>query len=172
MVYRSALRFIAGDSYGNLMIILLVYLGVSVVVSGNGMCPNPSWVWRGMGLRCCQTPLSSGGVVGLIKWSTEEGRCLLENLSEMLMQAASLLLLLLLLYRAAQVLWLGSHVVVFGSCGLQTPNAVLWRRAFTDPRHNMPHVLWLSPASCLLLSWAVVILVRLGCWVWVLACDS
>ena len=50
----------------------------------------------------------SGGVVGLIQQNTDEGRCLLENPSEMLTKAA----LLLLLYPAAQVLWLGSHVVV------------------------------------------------------------
>ena len=50
----------------------------------------------------------SGGVVGLIQQNTDEGRCLLENPSEMLTKAA----LLLLLYPAAQVLWLGSYVVV------------------------------------------------------------
>ena len=45
----------------------------------------------------------SGGVVGLIQRNTDEGRCLLENLSEMLTKAA----LLLLLYPATQVLCLG-----------------------------------------------------------------
>ena len=58
----------------------------------------------------------SGGVVGLIQRNTDEGRCLLENPSEMLTKSA----LLMMLYPAAQVLWLGSHVVVFSTCGLQT----------------------------------------------------
>ena len=39
----------------------------------------------------------SGGVVGLIQQITDEGRCLLENSSELLKRAALLLLLLLLL---------------------------------------------------------------------------
>lgn len=53
--------------------------------------------------------------MGLIQLNIDRGRCLLENPSEMLTKAA--LLLLLLFYPAAQVLWLGSHVVVFSSCG-------------------------------------------------------
>ena len=63
----------------------------------------------------------SGGVVGLIQRNTDEGRCPLENPSEMLMREA----LLLLLYPAAQVLWLGSLVVVFSTCELQTGHVVL-----------------------------------------------
>ena len=58
----------------------------------------------------------SGGVVGLIQLNNDEGRCCLGHPSEMLTKAA----LLLLLYPAAQVLWLGSHVVMFSTCGLQT----------------------------------------------------
>ena len=55
---------------------------------------------------------------------------------------------LLLLYPAAQVLWLGSHVVVFSSCELQTAHVVLSRSAFTDPGYNMWCGMWMSPASC------------------------
>ena len=40
-----------------------------------------------------------------------------ENPSEMHTKTA---LLLLLLYPAAQIIWLGSHVVVFSPCGIQT----------------------------------------------------
>ena len=119
---------------------------------------------------------SSGGVVGLIQWNTDEGRCLLENPSEMLTKAA-----LLVLYPAAQVLWLDSHVVVFSSCGLQIMHVVLWRRVFTDPGYNMWRVFCgchqpVVRCCCILLlciyDWAVVILLRLVCWIWVLACDS
>ena len=58
----------------------------------------------------------SGGAVGLIQRNTDEGKYLLENSSEMLTKAD----VLMLLYPAAQVLWLGNHVVVFSTCGLQT----------------------------------------------------
>ena len=73
---------------------------------------------------------ASRGVPGLIQRNAEEGRWLLETPSEMLTKAALLLLLLsflllfLLYYPAAQVIWLGSHVVVFSRCGLQTVHVV------------------------------------------------
>ena len=75
----------------------------------------------------------SVGVVGLIQRNTDEGRCLLENLSEMLTKAA----LLLLFYPAVQVLWLGMLLCL----------------ALVGYRHatcvgNMRRVLWLSPSSC------------------------
>src|SRR4029434_10787031 len=90
---------------------------------------------EGGGSRMPDTTVEpSGGVVGLIQRNTDDGRCLLENPSEMLTKAA-----LLVLYPAAQVLWLDSHVVVFSSCGLQTAKG--------DPGHNMQQVLRLSPAS-------------------------
>ena len=47
--------------------------------------------------------------MGLIQQNTDEGRCLLENPPEMLM-----------FYPAAQILWLGSHVVMLSTFGLQT----------------------------------------------------
>ena len=54
----------------------------------------------------------SEGVMGQIQQNTDEGRCLLENPSEILTNAA----LLIMMYPAAQVLWF-SHVVVFSACG-------------------------------------------------------
>ena len=68
--------------------------------------------WGGSGMPDT-TVEPSGGAVGLIQRNTDGGRCLLENPSKMPTKAA---LLLLLLYPAAQVLWLGSHVVVFSAC--------------------------------------------------------
>ena len=66
--------------------------------------------------------MPSGSTVGLLKQNTEEGRCLLEKKnSEMVPKAA----LSMFLYPAAQVLWLGSHVVVFSTCGLQTVHVVM-----------------------------------------------
>ena len=57
----------------------------------------------------------SGEVMGLIQRNTDE-KHLLENPSETLPKAT----LMMMLYPAAQVLWLGSHVVVFSTCELQT----------------------------------------------------
>ena len=67
----------------------------------------------------------SGAVMGLIQQNTDVGRCLLENPSGML----TLTTVLLLLHPAAQVVWLGNHVVVFSTCGLQTAHVVQRKRA-------------------------------------------
>ena len=74
-----------------------------------------------------------GGVVGL-----------LENTSEMLSKAALLSSCL-----AAKVLWLGNHVVVFSSCGLQTVHVV--KEGLYGSRVQYAVVLRLSPASCVVL---------------------
>src|SRR4029434_8704525 len=67
----------------------------------------------------------SGGVMGLIQQNTDVGRCLLENPSGML----TLTTVLLLLHPAAQVVWLGNHIVVFSTLWLQTRHVLLSRRA-------------------------------------------
>ena len=87
---------------------------MSVVVSGSGMCSNPSMEggWSG---TPDTTVKPSGGVVGLIQRNTDEGRCLLENPSENAHEG-SFICIYLLLYPAAQVLRLDSHVVVFSTC--------------------------------------------------------
>ena len=94
---------------------------VSVVVSGSGnyirTYDEHEWGVSGMPDTTVEP---SGGVMRLIHRKTDEGRCLLENPSEMLMKAA----LLMLLCPAAQVLWFGSHVM-FSTCGLQTASVVL-----------------------------------------------
>ena len=103
---------------------------------------NPSWVWRGVGLGR-QTPRLSLLEVSWARFNETliKDWKLIENPSEILTKVA-----LLLLYPAAQALWLGSYVVMFSTCGLQTAHVVLWRRAFTDARYNMWHVLRLTPA--------------------------
>ena len=62
----------------------------------------------------------SGGAVGLIQQNTDEGRCLLENPNVLLTKAA----LFDESYPAAQVLWLGTHVVVLSTCGFQAAHVV------------------------------------------------
>ena len=92
---------------------------------------------------------------------------------------------------AAQVLWLGSHDVgqvrqsVFRSCGLDSACCAVKEGLYGTQLQHALCVLLLSQDSCALLlnqptvtvlhriyGWAVVILVRLGCWVWILARDS
>ena len=76
----------------------------------------------------------------------KEGACLKSPLK--ILTKTARFLLLLLLYPAAQVLWFGSHVVVFSS-------VVVWKSAFMDPRYKMWHVftalssqLWAVVVSC------------------------
>ena len=72
------------------------------------------------------------------------------------------LVFMLMLYPAAQVLWLGRHVVVLGSRWLQTA----YVEGFYQP------VVCCCNLLLRIYGWAVVILVRSGCWVRLLACDS
>ena len=96
----------------------------------------------------------------------------LENPSEMLPKAA----LLLLLYPPAQVLRLGNHVVVFRSCGLIQrmlygeggPLRFLGTACSVCCGCHQPV---LRRSDCCS-GFMDVILVRLGCWVSVLACSS
>ena len=61
------------------------------------------------------------------------------------------------------------HVVVFSTCGLQTAHL-----ATCDVCCGCHHpvVNWYCVLLRRIYGWAVAILVRLGCWVWELACDS
>ena len=51
----------------------------------------------------------------------------------------------LLSYPAAQVLWLGSHVVVFSSCGLQTSANCTMKESLYKCR--IEHVVWIAAVT-------------------------
>ena len=73
------------------------------------MCPNPSYAWDNI-------IEPSGGVVGLIQRNTNEGRCPLENPSEMLKQASLLLLIIgvmVVVHPVVLILRLGCSVWIF-----------------------------------------------------------
>ena len=121
---------------------------------------NSKELWRSGSGMPDTTVEPSGGVMGLIQWNTNEGRCLLENPSEMLMKAA-----LLVLYPAAQVLWLGSHFV-FSTCELQTAHVVVRRKSvFTRDTAA-------SNQLCVAVSLVVSLFCWLGCCQWALVSDS